>query len=49
MQLPLTLFILALQRVMPAEYEERLVRKSDSERALKDCEIFFEYIKKELP
>ncbi len=32
-----------------AEYEERLVYRSEVEKVLKDCERFFEYIKKELP
>ena len=32
-----------------AEYEERLVFKSEAEKVLKDCERFFEYVKKELP
>lgn len=32
-----------------AEYEERLVCKSEAEKVLKDCERLFEYIKKELP
>ena len=32
-----------------AEYEERLVYKSEAAKALKDCERFFEYVKKELP
>ncbi|MEE8184799.1 MAG: HEPN domain-containing protein [Thermodesulfobacteriota bacterium] len=32
-----------------AEYEERLVYRSEAEKALKDCERFFEYVKKELP
>jgi len=32
-----------------AEYEERLVFKSEAERILKDCERLLEYIKKELP
>jgi uncharacterized protein (UPF0332 family) len=32
-----------------AEYEERLVYKSEAEKALKDCERFLEYVKKQLP
>ncbi|MBU1524463.1 MAG: HEPN domain-containing protein [Candidatus Omnitrophica bacterium] len=32
-----------------AEYEERLVHKSEAERVLKDCERLLEYVKKELP
>lgn len=32
-----------------AEYEERLVYRSEAEKALKDCERFLEYVKKELP
>ena len=32
-----------------AEYEERLIYKSEAERVLKDCERFLEYVKKELP
>ena len=32
-----------------AEYEERLVFKSEAEKALKDCERFLEYAKKKLP
>jgi len=32
-----------------AEYEERLVFKSESEKTLKDCERFLAYVKKELP
>ncbi len=32
-----------------AEYEERLVYKSESEKVLKDCERLLEYIKKVLP
>ena len=32
-----------------AEYEERLVYRSEAEKVLKDCERFLEYIKKELP
>lgn len=31
-----------------AEYEERLVYKSEAEKVLKDCERFLEYVKKEL-
>ncbi len=31
-----------------AEYEERLVYKSEAEKALKDCERILEYVKKEL-
>ena len=32
-----------------AEYEERLVHRTESERALKNCERFLDYVKKELP
>jgi uncharacterized protein (UPF0332 family) len=32
-----------------AEYEERLVSKSDAEKVLKNCRRFLEYAKKELP
>ena len=32
-----------------AEYEERLVYKSEAEKVLKDCERFFEYVKRQLP
>lgn len=32
-----------------AEYEERLVHRSEAEKVLKDCERFLEYVKKELP
>lgn len=32
-----------------AEYEERLVYKSESEKVLKDCERFLEFVKKKLP
>lgn len=32
-----------------AEYEERLVFKSEAEKIFKDCERFFEYAKKQLP
>jgi hypothetical protein len=32
-----------------AEYEERLVYRSEAESVLKDCERFFEYARKELP
>ena len=32
-----------------AEYEERLVYKTESEKILKDCERFLEYVKKQLP
>lgn len=32
-----------------AEYEERLVYKSEAEKVLKDCERFLEYVKKKLP
>ena len=31
-----------------AEYEERLVRKAEAEIILKDCERFFEYVKKQI-
>lgn len=31
-----------------AEYEERLVYMSETEKVLKDCERFLEYVKKEL-
>ncbi len=32
-----------------AEYEERLVYRSEAEKVLKDCERFLEYVKKQLP
>mgnify|MGYP001608196235 FL=1 len=32
-----------------AEYEERLVYKSEAGKVLKDCERFLEYVKKQLP
>ena len=32
-----------------AEYEDRLVYKSEAEKALKDCERFFEFVRKKLP
>ena len=32
-----------------AEYEERLVYKTEAGKVLKDCERFFEYVKKQLP
>ena len=32
-----------------AEYEERLVYKSETESVLKDCERFFEFVESELP
>ena len=32
-----------------AEYEERLIYKSEAEKILKDCERFFEFVKKQLP
>ena len=32
-----------------AEYEERLVCRAEAEKALKDCERFFDYVKKNLP
>lgn len=32
-----------------AEYEERLVYRSEAENALKDCERFLDYVKQELP
>ena len=32
-----------------AEYEERLVYKSESEKILKDCERFLEFVKRKLP
>jgi uncharacterized protein (UPF0332 family) len=32
-----------------AEYEERLVYKSEAEKILKDCERFLEFVKKTLP
>ena len=32
-----------------AEYEERLVFKSESEKILKDCERLFDYVKQQLP
>jgi len=32
-----------------AEYEERLICRSEAEKILKDCERFLEFVKKELP
>lgn len=32
-----------------AEYEERLVYRSEAEKVLKDCERFLEFVKKSLP
>ncbi|NQT23261.1 MAG: HEPN domain-containing protein [Candidatus Omnitrophica bacterium] len=32
-----------------AEYEERLIYRSESEKILKDCERFLEYVKRQLP
>ncbi|MGA2091409.1 MAG: HEPN domain-containing protein [Endomicrobiales bacterium] len=32
-----------------AEYEERLVYRSEAESALKDCERFLDFVKQELP
>ena len=32
-----------------AEYEERLIFKSEAEKVLKDCERFLNYVKKQLP
>lgn len=32
-----------------AEYEERLIFKSEAEKILKDCERFLTYVKKKLP
>jgi len=32
-----------------AEYEERLVYRSEAEKVLKDCKRFLEYVKRELP
>lgn len=32
-----------------AEYEERLIFRSESEKVLKDCERFLAYVKKKLP
>lgn len=32
-----------------AEYEERLVYKSEAEKVLKDCERFLEFVKRKLP
>jgi len=32
-----------------AEYEERLVHRTEAEKALKDCERFLEYVKAKLP
>jgi uncharacterized protein (UPF0332 family) len=32
-----------------AEYEERLVYRPEAEKVLKDCERFFEFVRKELP
>ncbi len=41
--------ILRIMRVKNmAEYEERLVYKSDAEKVLMDCERFFDYVKKKL-
>ena len=31
-----------------AEYEERLVRRSEAETILKDCERFLEYVKEQI-
>ena len=31
-----------------AEYEERLVRRSEAEAILKDCERFLEYVKEQI-
>lgn len=32
-----------------AEYEERLVYKSEAEKTLQDCERFFDFVKRKLP
>jgi len=32
-----------------AEYEERLVYRSEAEKVLKDCKRFLEYVRRELP
>jgi uncharacterized protein (UPF0332 family) len=32
-----------------AEYEERLVRRKEADEAVKDCERFLEFVKKQLP
>ena len=32
-----------------AEYEDRLINKSEAEKVLKDCERFFDFVKKQLP
>ncbi len=32
-----------------AEYEERLIIKAEAEKILKDCERFWEFVKKQLP
>ena len=32
-----------------AEYEERLIYRSEAEKVLKDCKRFLEYVKRELP
>ena len=32
-----------------AEYEDRLIFKSEAGKVLKDCERFLDYIKKQLP
>ncbi len=32
-----------------AEYEERLVYRSEAEKVLKDCERFLEFVRKKLP
>jgi hypothetical protein len=32
-----------------AEYEERLVYKTEAEKILKDCERFWEFVQEQLP
>ena len=42
-------FIRIIQIKNMAEYEERLIFKSETEKALKDCKRLLEYIEKKLP
>ena len=42
-------FIRTIRIKNMAEYEERLVFKSEAARALKDCERFLAYVKKKVP
>lgn len=35
--------------IVRAEYEERVVHRTEAEKILKDCERFLEFVKKELP